>query len=310
MIVFLHTFVLSLMIVGITDVDAEMREAMAKNEALSDALTSAEEANRSKTTFLTGMSHEIRTPINAIIGLDTLALKNEGLDEDTRRYLDKIGESAQHLLSLINDILDMSRIESGRELLRKEQFSLAAMLEQITAQATSLCAEKGHEFECSLIGQTDDSYVGDDMKIRVVLMNIISNAVKFTEDHGHITMTVEKTAEYEDQAVLRFCIKDNGVGMDKEFIPGIFDAFSQGNAENRSKYGRSGLGMALTKRIVDMMNGTIGVESERGVGSEFTVTLPLRKSSRKEPEHNGELDPQAMYILVVDDNPIEAEQSL
>ena len=290
-------------IIGFTDIDAEMREAIAKNEALSEALSSAEAANRSKTTFLAGMSHEIRTPINAIIGLDTLALKNNSIDNKTREYLGNIGDSARSLLSIINNILDMSRIESGKEVLHSTRFSLGAMLEQINAQFSSQCEKKGLKYECHVQEQIEDSYIGDDKKLRNVLLNILSNAVKFTDKPGSVTMTVEKTMDYEDKASLRFSIKDTGIGIDKERIPNIFDAFSYDNAAS------SGLGLTITKKLVELMNGSVTAESEKGVGSEFTVTVTLRKGDRNETGYTGEIDLQALYILVVDDNPIEAEHA-
>ena len=292
-------------IIGFTNVDAEMREAMAKNEALSEALSSAEEANRSKNTFLSGMSHEIRTPINAIIGLDTLALKSKSLNADTRKYLEKIGTSAQDLLSIINDILDMSRIESGREVLHNGKFSLAAMLEQINSQFASRCSEKGLAYECNIQGELDEAYIGDEKKLRNVLVNLLSNAVKYTDKPGSVTMTVEKAAGHEDRADLVFTVKDTGTGIDKDALPYIFDAFSQ----DRTKPGTSGLGLAITKKTVEMMNGSISVRSEKGKGTEFTVNVGLEKNSKNDSDHSGEIDPQAFYILVVDDNPIETEHA-
>lgn len=296
-------------IIGFMDVDAEMREAIAKNEALSDALSSAEAANRSKTTFLTGMSHEIRTPINAIIGLDTLALKNKALDGGTRDYLEKIGDSAHHLLTIINNVLDMSRIESGREFLRKNEFSLGTVLEQINSQFAAQCADKGIGYKCRVNGELDDHYIGDDVKLKEVLVNILTNALRTTEESGSITLTAEKTAEYDNQAVLKFCIKDTGVGIDKENIPKIFDEFSQDDGAGRSKFGSSGLGLAISKKIVELMNGSIEVESEKGVGTVFTVIVTLHKGNKKENGHVGELDPHSLFILVVDDNPIEAQHA-
>ena len=296
-------------IIGFMDVDAEMREAMAKSEALSDAISSAEEANRAKTTFLAGMSHEIRTPINAIIGLDSLALKNERIDDVSRGYFEKIGTSAHQLLSLINDILNMSRIESGRAVLQQSEFSLSGMLEQINAQISPKCDEKGLTYECQTVNLTDDSYIGDDIKLKEVLLNILSNAVKFTKESGHVTLTVEKNSEYGDQTTLCFRVRDTGIGMDKDFLPKIFEVLPEENSEARKKSGSSGLGMPITKRIVDMMNGSISVTSEKGVGTEFTVLVPLRKSERKENEQYGEIDLGALYILVVDDNPIEVEHA-
>ena len=267
---------------GLTEIDAEMRESMAKNEALAEALTVAEDASRAKTAFLSNMSHEIRTPMNAIIGLDTLALHDAGLSEQTRDYLEKIGASARHLLGLINDILDMSRIESGRVILHKEEFSLGAVLEEINTMVMSQCSDKGLHYECRVLSEMDDWYVGDATKLKEVLINILSNAIKFTEAPGSVTMTVRRTAQFEDQSTLCFRVQDTGIGMDQEFLPKIFDPFSQEDGSTKNKYGSTGLGMAITKNIVEMMNGTISVESEKGVGTAFTVFVTLKNSEHEE----------------------------
>ncbi|MBQ5787288.1 MAG: response regulator, partial [Oscillospiraceae bacterium] len=267
---------------GLTEIDAEMRESMAKNEALAGALTVAEDASRAKTAFLSNMSHEIRTPMNAIIGLDTLALHDAGLSEQTRDYLEKIGASARHLLGLINDILDMSRIESGRVILHKEEFSLGAVLEEINTMVMSQCSDKGLHYECRVLSEMDDWYVGDATKLKEVLINILSNAIKFTEAPGSVTMTVRRTAQFEDQSTLCFRVQDTGIGMDQEFLPKIFDPFSQEDGSTKNKYGSTGLGMAITKNIVEMMNGTISVESEKGVGTAFTVFVTLKNSEHEE----------------------------
>ncbi|MBQ1363882.1 MAG: response regulator [Oscillospiraceae bacterium] len=267
---------------GLTEIDAEMRESMAKNEALAEALTVAEDASRAKTAFLSNMSHEIRTPMNAIIGLDTLALHDAGLSEQTRDYLEKIGASARHLLGLINDILDMSRIESGRVILHKEEFSLGAVLEEINTMVMSQCSDKGLHYECRVLSEMGDWYVGDATKLKEVLINILSNAIKFTEAPGSVTMTVRRTAQFEDQSTLCFRVQDTGIGMDQEFLPKIFDPFSQEDGSTKNKYGSTGLGMAITKNIVEMMNGTISVESEKGVGTVFTVFVTLKNSEHEE----------------------------
>ncbi len=293
---------------GFTDIDAEMRDALATNHALSEALASAEEASKAKTVFLSNMSHEIRTPMNAIIGLDSLALRGEGLPAETREYLEKIGESARHLLGLINDILDMSRIESGRLIIRREEFSFRNMLNQINTMVMSQCGEKGLHYECRLNGGVSDYYIGDDMKLKQVLINILSNAIKFTDAPGSVTMTVERTAVFGDHSSIRFCIEDTGVGMSKEFLPKIFDAFTQEDSSRNNKYGSTGLGMAITKNIVTLMNGTISVESEKGAGTKFTVVVTLTNS-----EHHGPatsyVNPKDMRILVVDDEEIAAEHA-
>ena len=293
---------------GFTDIDAEMREDLATNRALSEALTAAEEANKAKTAFLSNMSHEIRTPMNAIIGLDSLALRNETLPAETREYLVKIGESAHHLLGLINDILDMSRIESGRLLIRKEEFSFRNMLEQINTMVMSQCGEKGLHYECKVVGGVSDFYIGDDMKLKQVLINILSNAIKFTDAPGSVTLTVERTAVFEDHSTVKFCIRDTGIGMDKDFIPKIFDTFTQENSSRSNKYGSTGLGMAITKNIVELMNGTISVESEKGVGTEFTVIITLNNSNHQGPATYF-VNPKDMRILVVDDEEIAAEHA-
>lgn len=293
---------------GLTNVDAEVRESMAKNQALVEALAAAEEANKAKTAFLSNMSHEIRTPMNAIIGLDSLALRNESLDAETREYLEKIGGSARHLLGLINDILDMSRIESGRMILRREEFSFRSMLEQINTMVMTQCGDKGLKYECKVIGGVSDFYIGDDMKLKQVLINILSNAIKFTEPPGEVTLMVERTAVFEDQTTIRFVIKDTGIGMDKDFLPKVFDTFTQEDSSRNNKYGSTGLGMAITKNIVELMNGTISVDSEKGVGTAFTVVITLKNS-----EHMGAedfyIDTKDMRVLVVDDEEIAAEHA-
>ena len=294
---------------GLTEIDEEMRETMARNEALAQALSLAEDASKAKTSFLSNMSHEIRTPMNAIIGLETLALHDDSISPKTREYLEKIGSSAHHLLDLINDILDMSRIESGRIVLRKEEFSFRAMLEQINTMVMSQCGDKGLTYECRLLSRVDDYYIGDNMKLKEVLINILSNAIKFTEAPGSVTMTVERTAVFGNQSTLHFCIKDTGIGMDKDFIPKIFDPFSQEDSTTKSKYGSTGLGMAITKRIVEMMNGTISVESEKGVGSTFTVVVTLRNTEHQVRDTEDSVDSGRMHILVVDDDEIAAEHA-
>ena len=294
---------------GLTEIDHEMRESMARNQALAEALALAEEANNAKTAFLSNMSHEIRTPMNAIIGLNNLALHDETLSPQTRDYLEKTGESAHHLLGLINDILDMSRIESGRILLRREEFSFGRMLEQLNTMVMSQCTEKGLHYTCRVLNSPGEYYIGDDMKLKEVLINILSNAVKFTDAPGSVTMEVERTAEFEDQSTLCFRIRDTGIGMDKDFIPRIFDAFSQEDGSRKSKYGSTGLGMAITKNIVEMMNGTISVESEKGVGTEFTVAVTLKNSIHQGPVREDAIDPGKLRVLVVDDETVAAEHA-
>jgi signal transduction histidine kinase/DNA-binding response OmpR family regulator len=297
--------------IGFSDIDDEMRDAMDKRQILSDALKTAEEANKAKTVFLSNMSHEIRTPMNAIIGLDNLALNDPDISDKTRDYLQKIDSSAQHLLSLINDILDMSRIESGRVTLRNEEFAFSKLIERINTIINGQCQEKGLVYTCRINGQVDDYYIGDSVKLLQVLINILGNAVKFTPKGGSVDFLVEKAAAADGKSTLRFVAKDSGIGMDKDFLPKLFDAFSQEQSDAGGKYGSTGLGMAITKNIVKMMNGRIDVESEKGVGTTFTVIVTLQ-NSYKETEHGAddiEIDLQAVRVLVVDDDPVACEHA-
>ena len=293
---------------GFTNIDSEMRENLRQQKAIVDALTVAEQASRAKTAFLSNMSHEIRTPMNAIIGLNSLALRNESLPDETREYLEKIGDSAQHLLGLVNDILDMSRIESGRIVLRKEEFSFRSMLEQINTMVMSQCSEKGLKYECRVLGGVSDYYIGDDMKLKQVLINILSNAIKFTDAPGSVTLDVERIGAFREQSTLKFVISDTGIGIDQGFISKIFEPFTQENSSRSSKYGSTGLGLAITRSIVKLMNGEISVRSEKGKGSEFTVVISLRNCQHQGPATRY-IRPKDMLVLVVDDEEIAAEHA-
>ena len=294
---------------GFADVDAETRKQLAQGEALKDALSAAEDANRAKTAFLSNMSHEIRTPMNAIIGLDNIALADTSISDTTRDHLEKIGTSAHHLLSIINDILDMSRIESGRMTIKSEEFSFAKALAQVNTIINGQCNDKGLHYECRIKGDVQDYYIGDDMKLRQVMINILGNAVKFTPEGGTVSLTIETVAHYDGKSTLRFTFADNGIGMSKEYLPKLFDAFTQEDSSTTSKYGSTGLGMPITKNIVELMNGNIAVESEKGKGTTFTVTVTLLDSNRKDDGDDSTLRPQEMCVLVIDDDPIACEHA-
>ena len=264
---------------GFSNVDRETRESLEQNRALAEALTRAEEANAAKTAFLSSMSHEIRTPMNAIIGLDNIALQDPNISEHTREELEKIGSSARHLLSLINDILDMSRIESGRMVLKDEEFSFREMILQINVIIHGQCADKGLDFVCNQLEPVDAYFIGDDLRLKQIIINLLGNAVKFTDAPGTVTFTISQQDAPDGRAIMCFMVKDTGIGMDPAFLPKLFSPFVQEDATTTNRYGGSGLGMAITKNIVDLMGGQIDVASEKGCGTTFTVHIPLKKTT-------------------------------
>ena len=292
------------------DVDEETRKNMAQSLTLKEALDAAEAANKAKTVFLSNMSHEIRTPMNAIIGLDNIALNDKGISAQTREHLEKIGVSAHHLLNIINDILDMSRIESGRMVIKNEEFSLPKTLEQVNTIISGQCREKGLNYDCHVSGKVNEYFIGDDMKLKQVLINILGNAVKFTPVGGTVSFDIDELAKMDDKATLKIVIHDTGIGMSKEFLPHIFDAFSQEDSSTTNRYGSSGMGMPITKSIIELMNGKIEVDSEKGKGSTFTVTLTLTLANH-EIHSSDEIDiqPQDMSVLVIDDDHIACEHA-
>ena len=294
----------------ITEQKEMMRELAEQRESLSVALVEANKANKAKTAFLSNMSHEIRTPMNAIIGLDRIALNDPGISETTREHLEKMGISAQHLLSIINDILDMSRVESGHMVVKNEEFSLAKLLTQVNTIISGQCRDKGLAYECRVNGPVCDYYIGDDMKLRQVMINILGNAVKFTPSGGTVTFVVESVARFNGKSTLRFIISDTGIGMSQEFLPKLFDAFSQEDSSRASRYGSTGLGMAITKNIIELMNGTVSVESEKNKGTTFTVTVTLTDCDHQnDGEAENVLHTHELCVLVIDDDPIACEHA-
>ena len=295
----------------ITDQKDMLDKLAQQQESLNAALKEANQANKAKTTFLSNMSHEIRTPMNAIIGLNNIALNDPTISAQTREHLEKMGASAHHLLGIINDILDMSRIESGRMTIKNEEFSFAKMLEQVNTIISGQCNAKGLRYDCRTVGHIEDRYIGDDMKLRQVLINILGNAVKFTPEGGTVSFTIEDVKRFDQQATLRFTVRDTGIGMSEEFLPRIFDTFSQEDYSSASSLGSTGLGMPITKSIVELMNGHIEVESEKGVGTTFTVTVTLMQADDHEADETDEfeLQPHEMSALVIDDDRIACDHA-
>ena len=308
-ITLLHSFVLE------DEMEEYRRELEKSRKALGEALVAAEKASKAKTAFLSNMSHEIRTPMNAIIGLNSIAQEDAGLSQETRDHLQKIGTSAQHLLGIINDILDISRIESGSMSLKSAVFSFAQELEQVNAIVTAQCRDKGIRYSCEVKDGISDCYVGDNMKLRQVLINILGNAVKFTPEGGSVSLVVETLANDGEKCPLRFTIEDTGIGIGKDFLPRMFETFTQEDESYTNKYGSTGLGLSISKSIVELMGGHIDVESEKGRGSKFTITVTLQKSPGDGSEHDAlcaqKEKPRAELagrtILLAEDVPVNAE---
>ena len=301
---------------------AQKDELAESKKALVTALAEAERANKAKTVFLSNMSHEIRTPMNAIIGLNTIAASDPTASSEVKKHLEKIGVSARHLLEIINDILDMSRIESGRMTLRTESFPFSRAIDQVNSIIGGQCKDKGLAYKCTLNGQFDECYIGDATKLKQILINILGNAVKFTPEGGSVNFEVAEDSRSDGKVVLKFVVSDTGIGISKEFLPHIFDTFSQENSSAAGSYGSTGLGMAITKSIVELMNGTISVESEKGKGTTFTVTVTLEESAAKNSETAGGEEAQSgcgkkygstgtdltgCRILLAEDVPVNAE---
>ena len=247
--------------------------------AAEDALKVAESASKAKSTFLSNMSHDIRTPMNAIIGFATLALDDIRDGKKVQDYLSKILSSSKHLLGLINDILDMSRIESGKVVLEEQETDLVTTLQELQSIMEGQAKERKLKLHVDYSNLRDRHVYCDKTRLNQVMFNLLANAVKFTSEGGSIWLTMsqlEPTYEVEDRAIYEIRVKDTGIGMDKAFIKHIFEPFERERTSTVSKIQGTGLGMAITKNIVDMMGGTIEVESQKGVGTEFIIRLELR----------------------------------
>ena len=247
--------------------------------AAEDALKVAESASKAKSTFLSNMSHDIRTPMNAIIGFATLALDDIRDGKKVQDYLSKILSSSKHLLGLINDILDMSRIESGKVVLEEQETDLVTTLQELQSIMEGQAKERKLKLHVDYSNLRDRHVYCDKTRLNQVMFNLLANAVKFTSEGGSIWLTMsqlEPTYEVEDRAIYEIRVKDTGIGIGKEFIKHIFEPFERERTSTVSKIQGTGLGMAITKNIVDMMGGTIEVESQKGVGTEFIIRLELR----------------------------------
>ena len=272
------------------------------NQALSEAVHAAETANRAKSIFLSNMSHDIRTPMNAIIGFTTLAVSNIDDKKRVQDYLDKILSSSKHLLSLINDILDMSRIESGKIHLEETEVCLSDVLHDLKTIISGQIHAKQLELYMDAMDVTNEDVYCDKLRLNQILLNLLSNAVKFTPAGGTVSVRLRQyPGKVKGSELYEFRVKDNGIGMSQEFVQKIFSPFERERTSTVSRTQGTGLGMAITKNIVDMMGGTIEVQTEQDKGTEFIVRLPFRT----QPEHHriekiSELE--GLKALVVDDD--------
>ena len=271
-----------------------------RDQDIRQARDLAEEATRMKSDFLANMSHEIRTPMNAIVGLSHLALKT-GLTPRQRSYLQKIQQSSQHLLGLINDILDFSRIEAGRLDIEHTDFALSAVLDNVASLIHEKAAEKGLELIIDVGHDIPDNLVGDPLRLGQILINYSNNAVKFTE-HGEINVVVRKQAEDDGRVCLHFAVRDTGIGLSEEQAGRLFQSFSQADSSTSRRYGGSGLGLVISKKLVGLMQGEVGLQSVLGTGSTFWFTAWFDKSTRPARALMPDPDLRGHRLLVVDDN--------
>ncbi|MBE5995991.1 MAG: response regulator [Lachnospiraceae bacterium] len=300
----IFVFIMLTMLIYITD---RIRE----NER---ELSSTRQASEAKSIFLSNMSHDIRTPMNAIIGYTQLALRDGVSEEQMREYLGKIDASSEHLLGLINDVLEMSRIESGNLETEEIPTDLRTVLTGVSDLFASQIEKKHIRYTADTSGLSDPFVICDRKRLNRILLNLMSNACKFTPEGGEISVRLAQTGRREGQGIYEIRVKDNGIGMSPEFAEKVFDSFERERTSTVSGIQGTGLGMAITKKFTDLMGGSISLDTEQGKGTEFTVTLPFRITDSL-PEATTSLpcrdhpsgDPGSIRLLLAEDNPINRE---
>lgn len=284
----------------VISVFSDCTDEIKSNQVLEDALLNAERANKAKSEFLSRMSHEIRTPLNAVIGMTTIAAASVNTPAKVENCLSKISFSSKHLLMLINDVLDMSKIESAKMSLQEESFDLSQVLNSFTATTYAQAKAKGVEFTEVMEGfEGRTQYIGDSLRVSQILLNLGSNAVKFTPSGGKVSLTVAKLAVRGAADMLRFIVRDNGIGMDEEALERIYKPFEQADPTIASRYGGTGLGMSITKNLVTLMSGRIEIQSKPGKGTSCIVDLPMRRD--EEAREQPDFETLGLKAMVVDD---------
>ena len=304
-------------VIGFRNVDQQIRDELEKKLLLEQALSDANRASQAKSLFLLNMSHDIRTPMNAIVGFTTLAYQHLDQPEKMEEYFDKIKTSSNHLLGLINDVLDMSRIEQGKVTLEEDSCDLIDVMQKLSALLQSNAEEKrlGLEFEACDIEHP--VVFCDRLKLNQVLLNLTGNSLKFTPSGGKVRVCMrESTGVSPDQGLYTFTVEDNGIGMSQEFVSHIFEPFERERNESVNSIQGTGLGMAIVKNLVDMMKGTVEVESVLGEGTKFIASIPFRFAVEESAQAEGQmagsaqaasLNAQDYRVLLVDDNPLNRE---
>ena len=280
------------------------------NVLLKEAADKAEAASKAKTEFLSHMSHDIRTPINGIMGMTSIALKNTGNEEKVKDCLMKIDGSSQHLLSLVNDVLDMSRIESGKTTMSHEPFNLKECLNNCASIISGQLVNRDVKLIKDFDGITSRTVIGDELHLRQIFINILGNSVKFTPDGKSISFAAREEEGEGDKKIFVFDLSDTGIGMSDEYLPKLFEAFSQEAGGSRTTYKGTGLGMAITKSFVDLMGGTIEVSSKLNEGTRFVVKIPMEIGESEKETDISDMDYSALEgikVLLAEDNDLNAE---
>lgn len=296
-------------LVTLADIEDALWEEKKKQDQLAEALSMAREASQAKSNFLASMSHEIRTPMNAIIGLNSIIRDEINNKEQVLDCTEKLDSASRYLLALLNDILDMSRIESGNMTLAKQLFDSDKFWDNVNILAKTQAKIKGVQYEFSRTKKTTGSYLGDVTRLEQIMINLINNAIKFTATEGYVKVTASENESVDGRIVMRVTVEDNGVGISREFLPHVFDTFARQHKENSTSYQGSGLGLSIAKNFARMMQGDITVESTEGNGTVFTVWVRLEKAPEEvaanvAPKEEETIDFTGKKVLLVEDHPL------